>query len=48
MKTTTKTKSVATRTTVIRKPEGLPKVVFGTGRNLGFMSETLFDEDLKQ
>lgn len=32
----------------VRKPEGLPKVKLGTGKNVLWMSETLFDEDLKK
>ena len=32
----------------IRKPEGSPKVILGGGRDLGYISDTLFDEDLKR
>jgi hypothetical protein len=30
-----------------KKPDGPPKVIQGGGRYLGFISDTLFDEDLK-
>ena len=46
---TTKTTTANTKTTVtIRKPEGSPKIVLGTGRHLAYISDTLFDEDLKR
>jgi hypothetical protein len=32
----------------VRKPEGLPKVKMGTGSKLGYVSDTLFDDDLKR
>lgn len=32
----------------IRKPEGSPKVILGRGRDLGYISDTLFDKDLQQ
>ena len=46
MKTATKPKEVPVKQ-VMRKPEGRPKVRMGTGRHLIFMSDTLFDDDLK-
>lgn len=46
MKTATKAKEVPVKQ-VMRKPEGRPKVRMGTARHLIFMSETLFDDDLK-
>lgn len=42
-----KTKT-AKKTTEVRPPDGKPKVQQGTGRHLAFMSDTLFDEDLKE
>ena len=32
---------------VFRKPEGLPKVVLGGGKNIMWISDTLFEQDLK-
>jgi hypothetical protein len=46
MKTATKQKEVPVKQ-VMREPEGRPKVKQGGGRHLMFMSDTLFDEDLK-
>jgi hypothetical protein len=40
-------KSEALNASVIRKPEGKPKVKMGTGKNILFMADTLFDDDLK-
>ncbi|WP_460984108.1 hypothetical protein [Spirosoma fluminis] len=49
MKAETKSKPKPIKNTVpITKPDGRPKVKLGTGRHLAFMSDTLFDEDLKQ
>ena len=48
MKGLTKPKTSNKTTKSIRKPEGSPKVIFGGGRNLGYISDTLFDEDLKR
>jgi hypothetical protein len=44
---TTKPTTATTKATTTRKPEGLPKIVLGAGRNLAYISDTLFDEDLK-
>jgi hypothetical protein len=46
MKTATKPKEVPVKQ-VMRAPEGRPKVKQGGGRHLMFMSDTLFDDDLK-
>jgi hypothetical protein len=46
MKTATKPKVVPVKQ-VMREPEGRPKVKMGTMRHLIFMSDTLFDDDLK-
>ncbi len=46
MKTSTKPKEVPVKQ-VMRAPEGRPKVKLGGGRHLMFMSDTLFDDDLK-
>jgi hypothetical protein len=46
MKTATKPKVVPVKQ-VMREPEGRPKVRMGTMRHLIFMSDTLFDDDLK-
>lgn len=48
MKTATKPKNTTKNDSSVRKPEGAPKIVLGTGRNLGYISDTLFDEDLKR
>ncbi len=49
MKTEVKPNSKpAKKTATITKPDGRPKVKFGTGRHLAFMSDTLFDDDLKK
>ena len=48
MKVSTKAKETNKKINSIRKPEGSPKIIFGGGRNFGYMSDTLFDEDLKQ
>lgn len=47
MKASTKVASQPTKPTPIKKPDGKPKVKQGTGRNVLFMSDTLFDDDLK-
>ncbi len=46
MKTATKPKEVPVKQ-VMRAPEGRPKVKQGAGRHLMYMSDTLFDDDLK-
>ena len=46
MKTATKQKEVPVKQ-VMRKPEGRPKVRMGTGRHIAYISDTLFDDDLK-
>jgi hypothetical protein len=46
MKTATKPKELPVKQ-VMRAPEGRPKVKLGAGRHLIFMSDTLFDDDLK-
>lgn len=48
----TKPKSPASKPVTKKKPtvaplDGRPKVKMGTGRHVIFMSDTLFDEDLK-
>lgn len=48
MKSAAKPKTIIKNGSSIRKPEGAPKIVLGTGRNLGYISDTLFDEDLKR
>lgn len=49
MKTETKPKAKLVKNTApVAKLDGRPKVKFGTGRHLAFMSDTLFDEDLKK
>lgn len=49
MKTEAKPNSKpAKKTATITKPEGKPKIVLGTGKHLAFISDTLFDDDLKQ
>jgi len=50
MKTETKPEAANNTKTgnSVRKPEGAPKIILGTGRNLGYISDTLFDEDLKR
>ena len=49
MKTETKPKPKAgdKKTALSTKTDGRPKVKQGTGRHLAFMSDTLFDDDLK-
>ncbi len=47
MKATVKSASQLTKPVTIKKPDGKPKVKMGTGRNVVFMSDTLFDDDLK-
>jgi hypothetical protein len=47
MKTATKPKEVPFVKQVMRAPEGRPKVKQGTGRFIAYMSDTLFDDDLK-
>jgi len=48
MKTETKPKLKAIKKMPpVTKPDGRPKVRQGTGRHLAFMSDTLFDDDLK-
>ena len=46
MKTATKLKEVPVKK-VIRTPEDRTKIKMGTMRHLIFMSDTLFDDDLK-
>ena len=46
MKTATKPKEMPVKQTM-RPPEGRPKVKQGGGRHIMFMSDTLFDDDLK-
>lgn len=48
MKATAKAVKPNTLPVPIRKPEGRPKVKQGTGSNLGYISDTLFDDDLKR
>lgn len=48
MKVATKSKDSDKKATDVRKPEGSPKVIFGGGKNFGYMSDTLFDEDIKR
>lgn len=48
MKVSIKSKEPDKKANDIRKPEGTPKVIFGGGKNFGYMSDTLFDEDLKR
>lgn len=48
MKTATKAKAATNTGSSVRKPKGTPKIILGTGRNLGYISDTLFDEDLKK
>ncbi|WP_020604698.1 hypothetical protein [Spirosoma spitsbergense] len=47
MKATTKGASQPIKPVTTKKPDGKPKVKLGTGRNVLFMSDTLFDDDLK-
>lgn len=46
MKTATKPKVVPVKQ-VMRAPEGRPKVKLGGGRHIAYISDTLFDDDLK-
>ena len=46
-KTKGATKGVTKSVDTVKKPDGLRKAVLGTGRHLGYISDTLFDEDLK-
>ncbi len=46
MKTATKPKEMPVKQTM-RPPEGRPKVKFGTMRHIAYISDTLFDDDLK-
>lgn len=46
MKTATKPNVVPVKQ-VMRKPEGRPKVKLGAGRHIAYISDTLFDDDLK-
>ena len=46
MKTATKPKEVPVKQTM-RPPEGRPKVKQGGGRFIAYISDTLFDDDLK-
>ena len=48
MKTLSKEKAVTNKVTINKKPEGLPKITLGIGRNLAFISDNLFEEDLKR
>ena len=48
MKTLSKEKVVTKKETINKKPEGLPKITLGIGRNLAFISDNLFEEDLKR
>jgi len=53
MRTATKPKTEAKNLASVKKPnaarpEGKPKIVLGTGKHLAFVSDTLFDDDLKQ
>ncbi len=53
MRTATKPKTEAKNRVSVKKsnaaqPEGKPKIVLGTGKHLAFVSDTLFDDDLKQ
>lgn len=48
MKALTKPKTSNKTMKSTRKPKDSPKVIFGGGRNLGYISDTLFDEDLKR
>ncbi|WP_460906174.1 hypothetical protein [Spirosoma areae] len=43
----TKPKSPTPKSATPKKPDGRPKVKLGTGRNVLFTSDTLFDDDLK-
>jgi hypothetical protein len=47
MRTTTRLKTEVKKLSSVKKPEGKPKVKLGTGKKLLYMSETLFDDDLK-
>ena len=48
MRTATKPKIGAKKLASAKRPGGKPKIVLGTGKHLAFVSDTLFDEDLKQ
>ena len=48
MRTATKPKTEAKNLVSVKRPEGKPKIVLGTGKHLAFVSDTLFDDDLKQ
>lgn len=58
MSTDTKPKTATKNLTSVKKsntvrpnmaqPYGKPKIVLGTGRHLAFVSDNLFDDDLKQ
>ncbi|WP_288423849.1 hypothetical protein [uncultured Spirosoma sp.] len=41
-------KPVATKKQTTTRPDGKPKVKMGTGKAVLFMSDTLFDDDLKE
>ncbi len=41
-------KPVATKKPATTRPDGKPKVKMGTGKAVLFMSDTLFDDDLKE
>ena len=47
MKATVKSASQPIKLVTTKKPDEKPKVKLGTGRNVVFMSDTLFDDDLK-
>ena len=48
MKTLSKEKVVTKKETINNKPEGLPKITLGIGRNLAFISDNLFEESLRR
>jgi len=44
-KETEKSRPTAPKT---KKPDSKPKIVLGAGRHLAYISDTLFDDDLKR
>ena len=48
MKATTKDKNKEKMVSDTKKPDAPRKIVVGAGRHLAYISDTLFDEDLKR
>ena len=48
MKATTKDKNKEKMVSDIKKPDAPRKIVVGAGRHLAYISDTLFDEDLRR